>query len=189
MPKSAPVEKFYLQPTLHSPNSPLPVLLYRGILPHPINEESTSEFLQANGWEKRGTWGHIATHHFHPNTHECYGIFQGSSTLIIGRGRFDDEGGVYIPVNTGDVIVLPAGTTHCSLESKGDYRYVGVYPKGALRWRNEFGRNPIDINTQRKEILRVEMPTQDPVYGKNGPLVHLWNEALLEYSAGGASKL
>lgn len=47
------VEKFYLQPTVHSPNSPLPVLLYRAILPQPYTEESTSDFLQAHDWEKR----------------------------------------------------------------------------------------------------------------------------------------
>lgn len=154
------VEKFYLRPTVHSPNSPLPVLLYRSVLPRPCTEESVKTFLEANEWERRvrmllsfrcmhiirsllfrfllahfcggwlqGTWGHIATAHFHPNSHECYGIFQGSSTLRIGRGQNDETGGVLIPVNTGDVIVLPAGTVHSSLDSHGDYRYVGVYPK------------------------------------------------------------
>ncbi|WEW58158.1 hypothetical protein PRK78_003626 [Emydomyces testavorans] len=208
------VERFYLQPTVYSPNSPLPVLLYRGVLPQPYTEESTSRFLEANDWEKKvrllcrwsflvgfltfdlgeGTWGHIGTHHFHPNTHECYVAYDdvtehGSSTLIIGRGRLDEKGGVYISVTAGDVIVIPAGTTHCSLESKGDYRYVGVYPTGSPRWRNEFGENPVKINTMRKEILRVEMPTQDPVYGKEGPLIGLWDEALRSFSKGGAAKL
>lgn len=40
-----------------------------------------------------------------------------------------------------------------------------------------------------KEISGVEMPVQDPVYGKNGPLVQLWNEASQEYAKEPASKL
>ncbi|KAL1960372.1 hypothetical protein VTO42DRAFT_8332 [Malbranchea cinnamomea] len=171
------VEKFYLRPTVHSPNSPLPVLLYRNVLPKPYSEESTSAFLAGKDWEKRGVFGHIPTYHFHPNTHECYGIFQGSSTLIIGRGEKDDKGGVLIPVSAGDVIVIPAGTTHCCSNSRGNYRYVGVYPKGAPKWRNEFDKKPIDHASVRKEIASVEMPTQDPVYGDEGPLIVSWREA------------
>jgi len=96
---------------------------------------------------EQGTWGAISRHHFHPNTHECYGlyslglsgivgmlketagIFQGSSTLLLGAGPLDkEEDGQIIHVEKGDVIVLPAGTSHCSKDFKDDYRYVGVYP-------------------------------------------------------------
>lgn len=59
------------------------------------------------------------------------GIFQGSSVLLIGRGGNDDKGGIQIPIVAGDVIVLPAGTSHCSLESSVDYRYIGVYVKAS----------------------------------------------------------
>ncbi|KAK2744266.1 hypothetical protein FQN57_004351 [Myotisia sp. PD_48] len=172
------VERFYLRPTIYSPNSRLPVLLYQNVLPQPHTEENAKKFLETNDWEMRGAWGHIPIPHFHPNTHECYGIFQGSSTLIIGRGKNDSVGGIYIPVQTGDVIVLPAGTTHCCSNSKGDYRYVGVYPKQAPRWRNEYGNQPVDVVAIQGDLSRVEMPTQDPVYGHRGPLIYYWSEAL-----------
>ena len=48
-----PPDQFFLQPTAHSPNSPLPILLYRDVLPAPYSEESTTQFLEANDWEKR----------------------------------------------------------------------------------------------------------------------------------------
>lgn len=74
----------------------------------------------------QGTWGHIDIRHFHPNSHECYGIFRGTSTLLIGQIQAGQ--GARIDVAAGDVIVLPAGTSHSSLESSSDYRYIGVYP-------------------------------------------------------------
>lgn len=55
------------------------------------------------------------------------GIFQGNSTLLLGK--IEDGEGVEVDVCAGDVIVLPAGTAHSSLESYDDYRYIGVYPK------------------------------------------------------------
>lgn len=57
------------------------------------------------------------------------GIYQGESTLLLGCGTNDTTGGVILDVSAGDVIVIPAGTAHCSLQSSVNYRYVGVYPK------------------------------------------------------------
>lgn len=66
-------EKYTLPPTAHCPNSALPLLIYRSVLPRPLTEESATAFLQRFGWEKRGAWGAITVKHYHPNTHECYG--------------------------------------------------------------------------------------------------------------------
>jgi uncharacterized protein YjlB len=49
--------------------------------------------------------------------------------MLLGRGGKDEKGGIQIPISQGDMIVLPAGTSHCSIESSKEYRYVGVYPK------------------------------------------------------------
>lgn len=80
------------------------------------------------------------------------GIFHGSSTLLLGLGAADGDldvplaksehksspevetqkrnptTGLRLRVKVGDVVVLPAGTAHCSVTSEGDYRYIGVYP-------------------------------------------------------------
>ncbi|KIW54354.1 hypothetical protein PV05_06718 [Exophiala xenobiotica] len=176
-------EQYRIPPNEYAPNSRLPVLIYRDVLPLPLSEDSTTAFLESHGWEKRGVWGHIPVRHFHPNSHECYGIFQGCSTLLLGCGSSDTTGGLHVDVYAGDVIVLPAGTGHCCVESSTDYRYIGVYPKECPRWRNELGKDPIDVVALRDEIMAVAMPTQDPVNGAEGPLLRLWapNSTNLDY--------
>ncbi|WYZ42404.1 hypothetical protein EsH8_VI_000103 [Colletotrichum jinshuiense] len=169
------VQCYFLSPNRDAPNSTLPVLHYRDVLPEPRGEESTTEFLTRNRWEKRGAWGHIEIRHFHPNSHECYGIFRGHSKLLIGK--IQDGTGVEVDVKAGDVIVLPAGTAHSCLESSPDYRYIGVYPEGCPRWRNEMGKKPAEMFGS--VIKAVDMPKEDPVYGKNGPLVRLWHRNIL----------
>lgn len=67
-------EQHVIPPNKYALNSSFPVLIYRDALPLPLSEEKTTEFLEANEWEKRGVWGHIPVRHFHPNTHECYGM-------------------------------------------------------------------------------------------------------------------
>ncbi|CAG9948963.1 unnamed protein product [Clonostachys rosea f. rosea IK726] len=164
------VNCYYLGSNQDAPNNTLPVLHYQDVLPQPATEASVTEFLTRNKWEKRGTWGHIGIRHFHPNSHECYGIFQGSSKLLIGKIKQGD--GVEINVKSGDVIVLPAGTAHSSIESSPNYRYIGVYPQGCPKWRNEMGKKPAE--QFHATIQDVAMPEADPVYGESGPLTRLW---------------
>ncbi|KAL4762859.1 cupin domain-containing protein [Aspergillus foveolatus] len=170
------VDTYFLLPTPYAPNSQLPVLHYRNVLPSPLSEETVTRFLTANQWEKRGTWGHIPVRHFHPNSHECYGIFRGSSKLLLGAGAGDVAGGLELSVQAGDVIALPAGTAHSCVESSENYQYIGVYPQGCPRWRNEMGNRPIDLRLLREETERVAMPEADPVYGAGGPLLALWKK-------------
>lgn len=51
--KSIAPEEYYLKPTPYVPNSDLPVLVYRNVLPSPHDEDSATDFLEANSWEKR----------------------------------------------------------------------------------------------------------------------------------------
>ncbi|KAL4767068.1 hypothetical protein BDW60DRAFT_227067 [Aspergillus nidulans var. acristatus] len=171
-----PVDTYFLPPTPYAPNSQLPVLHYRNVLPSHPSEETVTQFLTANQWEKRGTWGHITIRHFHPNSHECYGIFRGSSKLLLGAGAGDRAGGFELSVQAGDVIVLPAGIAHSCVESSEDYQYIGVYPQRCPRWRNEMGNRPIDLRSLREETERVAIPEADPVYGAGGPLLALWKK-------------
>lgn len=51
-------------------------------------------------------------------------------------GKINDGTGVHVQVQRGDVIVLPAGTAHSSIESTPDYFYIGVYPRvRSTAWR------------------------------------------------------
>ena len=180
MSASTEPEVHYLKPNTCSPNSSLPVLIYRCVLPSPTTEESTTTLLTSHNWRKDGTWGHIDYRHFHPNVHECYGVVSGHSRLLLGQGQGDTDGGLEIEVKTGDVIILPAGTAHVCLQSStskdtdGEYRYIGVYPENGPHWRSEMGRRPLEETKLDVEVSEVKLPEQDPVYGSDGPLMKLW---------------
>lgn len=122
------------KPTPHVPNSPLPVLVYRSALPSPVSPSSIRNTIEPNNWLQGGIWKHYGASHFHSVTHECYAVFSGSSRLLLGRGPLDEPSpsDVEVVLGTGDIIVLPAGVSHCSLSSEGDYEYVGLYPKVSI---------------------------------------------------------
>ncbi|KAH8691755.1 hypothetical protein GQ44DRAFT_636133 [Phaeosphaeriaceae sp. PMI808] len=173
-------EQYTLPGSTYVPNSVLPVLIYRNVLPTPVDPELTKNICEGNGWEKRGEWGEIRIPHFHPNTHECYAIIRGSSRLALGRAR-EDEGtdGVEVDVCVGDVIVIPAGVSHRSLRSGGGFRYIGVYPKDAPRWRNNHCKGEESMKALAEEIKNVPVPNFDPVFGANGPLSKIWKSKLV----------
>ena len=123
-------EAYHLTPTEHVPNSALPVLVYRSVLPRPYSEASAVEALEKNQWTHGGTFKHFPTHHFHSITHECYAIYKGSTRFLFGKGPLDEDvNGIEVDLQAGDVIVDPAGVAHCNLRSSDDFEYIGVYPK------------------------------------------------------------
>ncbi|KAF7563910.1 hypothetical protein G7046_g217 [Stylonectria norvegica] len=169
-------EIYRFSKTAFVPNNRLPVLVYRDVLPQPHDENKAQEFIEANGWLKGGTWGAIPHHHFHPNTHECYAVFRGSSTLLLGVGPLEDESlGTEVVMKAGDVIILPAGVSHCSKDFEDDYRYIGVYPKGSQKWKNEFCRDQERCQPLKEEAEAVQVPEWDPIRGYKGPLYALWS--------------
>ncbi|TDZ36883.1 Uncharacterized protein C8035_v006477 [Colletotrichum spinosum] len=131
-----------------------------------------------------GTWGTIKLKHFHPNTHECYGIFQGSSELVFGEGTSDPKGsGITCNVKAGDVVVVPAGVAHASTpeakeDTEAEYRYIGVYPEDSPHYRSELGKKDLKEKAGLiEEVAAVPVPPQDPLYGRSGPLVKIWKSA------------
>jgi uncharacterized protein YjlB len=53
--------------------------------------------------------------------------------MLVGRGQLDgNTGGQLVYLQPGDVIVIPAGTSHMNVTMTEDYRYVGVYPNVSL---------------------------------------------------------
>jgi len=86
--------------------------------------------------------------------------------------QFGGDGGVVITARPGDVIVLPAGTGHKKLSSRGDLGIVGAYPAG----QRPDMCTPITANPQRSAaaVARVPLPQGDPVHGEGGPLFTHW---------------
>lgn len=173
-------EAYHFSPTPHVPNSILPVLIYRNMLPANPTAASTRDALEKNSWLQGGVFKTYRAHHFHSVTHECYAIFKGSSRLLLGRGPLDDpnDGGIEVDVSVGDIIVLPAGVSHCSVDSEGDYEYVGLYPKGSPHWDSNFCKADATETAEKARNARnVPIPEYDPIYGQDGPLVEIWKNA------------
>lgn len=139
-----PMEYFVLPSTHFVPNNPLPVLVYRQVLPTPVHEVTTTPFLEKNKWERKGLWPGTTVHHFHPNTHECYGkmllipwwsllslkrrpaVVKGETVMHLGRGQSDDpQAGRQVTLKVGDVLVMPAGVSHMNVSSTySPYEFV-----------------------------------------------------------------
>jgi uncharacterized protein YjlB len=155
-----------------TPNNPrLPLLVYRAVLrvsegrdPATMCEELFARHGWANGWHD-GIYPFL---HFHTQTHEVLGIARGTA-----RVEFGGDKGQVLDVQTGDVVVLPAGTGHRRISSSSDLLVVGAYPTSGGSF-DQARPNEIDPHEARAQIAKVGRPAQDPVYGKDGPLIQLW---------------
>ncbi|KAJ2905769.1 hypothetical protein MKZ38_004446 [Zalerion maritima] len=151
----------FLRPTPHVPNSRFPVLVYRNVLCG-FAPDRILEAIHANGWKKGGQWKTYKTAHFHSNTHECYAVLQGSSTLLLGKSPADadsdvegNEFGMKISVSPGDVFVLPES------------------PKYDMNYCED---SPAETREKAAACQDVPVPEVDPVYGSEGPLPKIWND-------------
>jgi uncharacterized protein YjlB len=151
------------------PNNVLPFLVYQGAVKldpkHP--EETIENLFGANGW--RGAWrnGVYDYLHYHSTVHEVLGLARGHA-----RVRFGGDHGQQHEIKAGDVAVLPAGTGHQCISASEDFCVIGAYPAGS---KMEVTRpTPENHAKALKTIPKVELPSTDPVRGKNGPLMRLW---------------
>ncbi|MGL6245923.1 cupin [Pseudomonas sp.] len=150
------------------PNNPrLPVILYPGAIavqgddPAALFEQTFS----ANGWPPQWRYGVYTYHHYHTEGHEVLGIASGHARLMLGG-----PGGHVLEVSSGDVLLLPAGTGHCSLGSSDDFLVVGAYPPGQ---QADICREA-PTKAQLASIDTLLFPDQDPVQGPQGAVYQYW---------------
>jgi uncharacterized protein YjlB len=154
-----------LAPRADIPNHPRwPLLVYAGVL-ESISPEAFEELFTRNRWPAAWRNGVFPFHHYHPDGHEALGIYSGEVTV-----QFGGEGGVTLTAVPGDVIVLPAGTGHKKVSSRGSLGVVGAYPEGAFpdTSRKAFTEKTLSA------IAAVPLPACDPVCGAEGPLFAHW---------------
>lgn len=155
-----------------TPNNPLPLVHYRTPvrLPEAFDPAAVfEELFAAHGWAsswRNGIYPHL---HFHVRTHEVLGIARGRARVQLGGNS-----GRRLALKAGDVVVLPAGTGHRRLGREGELLVVGAYPENGGDY-DEPCPGDIDRDTALEAIRRVRLPEQDPVYGRRGPLLDLWN--------------
>ena len=148
------------------PNSVLPLLVYRGVLP--ASPRSIEQAFASRGWTHSWRNGIFSYHHFHSIAHEVLGIAAGAV-----RVAFGGPSGQQVSVRAGDVIVIPAGVAHRNMGGSDDLLVVGAYPAGA---DYDIRRgDPAEYEPAHRAIAAVDLPGEDPVYGRSGPLRRLWN--------------
>tara|TARA_R110000796_G_scaffold152998_1_gene269383 strand:+ start:1857 stop:2375 length:519 start_codon:yes stop_codon:yes gene_type:complete len=151
------------------PNSPLPVLIYRQVLDTGSAEERAESFeamFQRHGWLPAWRYHLYDFDHFHSTAHEALGIFRGQA-----RARLGGPNGQETVLKAGDVLVLPAGMGHASVEASDDFCMVGAYPPGQ---EPEIERgDPTQLEAAQARVADVALPGYSPV---GGPLAALWGE-------------
>lgn len=179
MPETTPsLETFFFKPNGRVPNSRFPVLLHRGVIkPAPGQDmaDAVEETFRRNDW--LNNWRELGVYdyyHYHSTSHEVLGMARGSITLRLGG-----EGGTVVTMAPGDVLVLPAGTSHTRLDNSPDSHMVGGYPEGR-DWdliRDE-EVSEADFRAAIKLIGSLPIPARDPATGE--PMT-LWRDAPRTY--------
>jgi uncharacterized protein YjlB len=148
----------------------MPLLVYRNAIDltggHP--EKTIEALFGANGWGDMWRNGVYDYPHYHATVHEALGVARGHA-----RVRFGGDAGRELKIVAGDVAILPAGTGHQCISASQDFSVVGAYPPGA---KMQITRpTPENHAKALKTIPQVKLPKTDPVMGRDGPLVRLWN--------------
>jgi uncharacterized protein YjlB len=176
--RSPRIETLRFEPNGRVPNSRFPVLIRRGAVEADAGvdladaiEETFRRNDWLNNWRELGVYDY---YHFHSTTHEALGMARGRITLRLGG-----TGGAVVTLTAGDVVVLPAGTSHTRLENSSDSQMVGGYPEGR-DWDLIRDEHVTDEQARSavKLIGSLPIPSRDPATGE--PMV-LWREAPRTY--------
>ena len=168
---TARVVTHLLPSTGEIPNHPRwPLLIYPGVVTIAGADPAVAfeTLFDRHHWPAAWRNGVYPFHHFHSNAHEALGVYSGEVTV-----QFGGDDGIVVTARPGDVIVLPAGTGHKKISSKGVLGIVGAYPAGQRH--PDICRLPVS-NAKRNAdaVARVPLPECDPVYGAGGPLFTHW---------------
>jgi len=125
------VTKYQLPQTALMPNSPYPLLRYRGFKTSGKPSDFYDLFTQ-NGWRIQWIYryGQTQRSHYHSSAHECMAVLSGTATIRFGvadtsldmddntYGPARENGGIEIEAQAGDIFILPAGTAHKTYNTK-----------------------------------------------------------------------
>jgi len=147
-------------------NGKLSLLVYQNAILSP-DGKIIEEIFETNSWINSWQNGIYDFDHYHSKAHEVLGVIKGTA-----RVQFGGPSGISVSLSPGDVIIIPAGVAHRLIEGDQDFKVVGAYPDGQqydMMYGKEGERPQADEN-----IKAVPMPTNDPVYGADGPLLKNW---------------
>jgi uncharacterized protein YjlB len=174
--KPTVVEKFVFKDDGIIPNSRLPVLVYRQVLPsfsdpliRPVDE--LQEMVHENGWKVKWMSTIYSRVHYHSTAHEALAVVSGSGKIKFGGSILGTE----IMIREGDFVVIPAGVGHQNLGASADFAIVGMYPNGT-GYDMIIGQRVATAmrETALMNLQGVPKPENDPLFGKTGYLVQHW---------------
>lgn len=154
------------------PNNPTyPLLIYKKIVnfENISNTKSIQILLEDNGWRNSWVNSIYDYHHYHSNTHEVLVIYKGTGVVQIGG-----ENGRIFNIEKGDVIIIPAGVAHKSISLSDDFKCIGAYPFD-IDYDMNYGKAEEHPRVD-KQIQKISLPDQDPIFGKKSILFDYWKE-------------
>ena len=175
-----PAVEFYVivENEIFPNNETLPVLFYHhafSSIPGHVpakDDEALAELIERtfkiHEWENSWRNGIYDYHHYHSTAHEVLAVYSGNVHLQLGGDH-----GLELELSRGDVLVLPAGVAHKNLGSDKNFKCIGAYPVGQ-KYDINYGKAKERPRADRN-IAKVPLPTQDPVYGNWGPVRKYWN--------------
>ena len=119
----------------------------------------------------RPTWTNTmySYSHFHSTAHEVLGVISGRAQLCFGGEDSPDR--YEVVVQKGDLMIVPAGVSHRLLEDYGgDFDLLGAYPPGSTYDMCYGGPREEE---RVKGIAGLPWFDLDPLYGKEGPALHV----------------
>ncbi len=151
-------------------NNALPLIFYTRVLRLQEGDAETLEYLfKNNGWNGGHRNGISEKHHYHSHAHEAMGVYQGRAKV-----QFGGPWGLIKEVRPGDVVIIPSGVAHKNLESTQDFACVSTYPTGqSFDLNYESPKHRIYLE---EKIKATPLPSNDPVFGKEGELLRYWKK-------------
>jgi len=150
-------------------NGRLPLLIFKQVFgSSEVSPERFEQLFTAHFWPAAWRNGLYSFHHYHSSAHEVLGVYDGWVEACFGG-----PGGLLLMAEAGDVILIPAGVSHCNKNQSADFRVVGAYPKGQL-WDMKYGKAGERPAVDRV-IREVNLPSTDPVLGTDGGIKTLWS--------------
>ncbi|KAI6130904.1 RmlC-like cupin domain-containing protein [Pisolithus thermaeus] len=161
------IPKFNFYPNTSIQHRPL--LIYHECFPNPSPSAIESHLLSRGVVVPQWRYTMYKVSHFHSTTHEVLCIVSGRAKLCFGGE--ENPGRVEIVAGQGDVFIVPAGVAHRLLEeTESSFLMVGSYPVGK-DWDMCYGK--ADEKDKIKKIKDLEWFNTDPIYGSEGPVLHV----------------
>lgn len=154
------------------PNNPLPLMLYPGVAAQHKGDFADwfEQRFDSHGWPPRWRYPVFTYTHFHSNTHEVLGIYQGSAEI-----QFGGEDGPVIHIAKGDAVLIPAGVGHKQIAASKDFMAVGAYPEGFSP--DKCLDQPENLALTQRHVTAVPCPDTDPLFGTEGGILLYWTSS------------